>query len=167
MADEEKKEQEGEEQPKKKGGLKPIIMIALGAILGAAGVVFMGPKPKPVEEHKEPEPKLEYREHPDLIETTFNPRTRSGSRTGQVHFRFVYELDVAHEKDVLKAIKTHWNKAKSRVLTILGARTAKELNTPEGKQELKKILVDELTLTFFPDGEAKVDDILWEKFFIQ
>lgn len=186
----EDKEQPKEEQAEKKKGLPAIVLICVGAALGGAGVVVMTP-PAPVHVQKE-EPKIELFEHPDKMEFTFNPQARRGYKSAIVSFVFVYKADrkdVERDPDaaagggeghaggeegsseglppVLAAIKKHWNRARSRALEILSNQTAETLNSPEGKQHLKALLIEALTDAFFPDGIASVHDIYWEKIFVQ
>lgn len=165
MAEEETTEEEA--KPKKKGGIMPLILVAVGAGLGGAGVVFMSPKPEVEKPKGPPAPVYEHVEHPDKFEINFNPRTDRGRASGQVYFQFVYKMNKHDEAKVLEAIKTNWTRVNSRCLVIFSSKSVKDLMTPQGKQDLKKQLVDELTLTFFPEGEAEVDDILWVKFMVQ
>ncbi len=161
--DEETKE---EEVKGKGGGLKSLILVAVGAALGGAGVVFMAP-PVKEEVHVPPPPKVLILHHPDEMPFIFNPPVERGRMTASIAFKFDYKLKETDEDAVLESIRLHWDRAVSRCLEVLSNTPAKELSTDLGKARLKKRLIDELTLTFFPKGKAIVDDVLWTKFVLQ
>ncbi len=164
---EDKQDKEGEEQPKKKG-LSPIILVAVGAALGGAGVVFLGPQPSVHEEaHGPPAPVIERVEHPDVITRQFNAKKKRGSATAMVSFRFVYRRDRAHDHEVMESLATNWNVMMSRVLLVLMQQAPNDLNTEEGLRHLTKRLTAEMSLTLFPEGQAVVDDIIWDKVMVQ
>ena len=192
---EEKKEGEEEQTEEKKGFLKPLLMVVLGAVAGGAGVVFMGPKP-PEPEHAPPPPDIRVYDHPTPMEFTVNPVVDRGHKQAMIHFLFAYradKVDVEGEDHgegdggghggghgaapaepsaddlppVLRAIAVNWNRAESRCLEVLSGQHVETLLDPDGKRKLKRALIEELTATLFPGGEATVDDILWKKFFVQ
>ncbi|MGE3171503.1 MAG: flagellar basal body-associated protein FliL [Planctomycetota bacterium] len=171
MADDTKKEADGKGDGAKKKGLPPIILIAVGAAIGGAGVVFAVP-PKQVEVPVH-EPVHEFLpvQHPDLMEFQFNPRTAAGKKYASASFYFVYVVRDDMEAAAFESIKSHWDRARSNVLELLGARTMEELNAENGKRVLAKDLVDELNATLFPGGRdekvAQVTEILWSKWIVQ
>ncbi len=191
MADEKKKD-DTDEEPKKKG-IPAIALVALGAIAGGGGAAVMSGGAPPEEHH---EPVVEYGlfDHPDLMKFSFNPLAKRGSRSAIISFRFAYNCDKtlilpptggaapaagghgapggggkgpAPLGPVPKLIKLNWHRAYSRCLGVLMQQPVERLQTAEGKEHLKRMLIDELGAALFPDGSAKVDDILWEKFYIQ
>ena len=170
MAAEAQKPKEGDKQePKKKKGLGPIIFVVVGAALGGAGVALLAPKPKPVEHKREKEPELVHVQCADKMEFTFNPKVERGRMTAVVSFYFVvrHRDDKKDEEHVNRLIKDNWERGRSRVLEVLMSQSAAELQAPDGKKHLRKQICDELTVTFFISGEALVDDVYWDKFFVQ
>ena len=173
MADDKKKEDQGGEGKKKKG-LPAIVMIAIGAIVGGAGVVFAIP-PKTVEKIAPP-PVFEevHVTHPDLIQHAFNPKQRSGKGVAKISFKFVYTVvqDVA-KKDVehtaFELIKQNWDRATGNSLTLLRSRSYAELNSAAGTKILEHDLMQLLTNTLFP-GEhpiAQVTEVIWKDWLLQ
>lgn len=169
MAAEAQKAKEGDKPaaPKKKG-LPPVILIAVGAILGGAGTVFLLPKPKPVVHEAPREPEYEEVQFEDKMAFTFNPKTERGRGNGKVAFFFVVKMkkDVKEEEKVKKLIKAGWEGARSRVLEILTAQTTATLGSSEGKMQVRKLIADELAVNFFRKGEATITTIYWDEFFI-
>lgn len=190
MADE-KDQGEGKEEAPKKKKMVPVLMMVVGAMAGGAGVVMMSPKQEVVE-HGPPPADIRLYDHPEAMEFTINPVVERGHKQAMIHFLFTYKAD---SKDVqtddhgdaggggghgggapaepvelppvLEAIKVNWNRAYSRCLEVLSNQKATTLVDPEGKRRIKRILIEELSATLFPNGIATVDDILWKKYFVQ
>jgi flagellar basal body-associated protein FliL len=184
------KTEEPAPEAKKKGGkrLLPVLMVLVGAVVGGAGVVVLGPKPV-MKEHGPPPKDVRLYDHPQAMEFTINPVVERGHKTAMIHFLFTYKADAKdvtvsplasgeHGKEgegamsselppVLKSIQANWNRAYSRCLEVLSNQKAADLLDPEGKRALKRTLIDELSASLFPDGIATVDDILWQKYFVQ
>jgi flagellar basal body-associated protein FliL len=180
-----------EPEPAKKKGLPAIALVAVGAALGGAGVVFLAPKPEPAP-HGPAQPELVSYEHPDPMEFTFNPQVKRGYKTALVSLKFVYEADrklvegdAAHAADgggghdkadpkaaapmapVPSAIKTYWNRATSRCYEVLSNQDVETLTSPDGKKYLKQLLIDEIGASLFPEGQARVVDVYLMKIFVQ
>ena len=175
MTGEEDKEEQQEEQTKSKRGFVPaMILVALGAAGGGAGMVLFTPPPAVQQDPGKRIPEYELVEHADVMKFTINPQSDRGGRiTARIGFRFVYRGDKHKKKEILQSIKNYWNKAFSRCLVVISSQEVKFLQTGQGKQALRKMLVDELTLTLFPaqadspHGIAIIDDILWTEYFLQ
>jgi len=171
VAEEKKPDADQKADGKKKKGLPPIVMIALGAIAGGAGVVFAVP-PKTIEVHKEVKP-VEYVDvtHPDLIQHEFNPRTKAGKGVGRVALKFVYRVREDQEDPAFDSIKENWEQAQSNVLLILKTRSYEELNTEAGVRTLEKDILDDLDRTLFPGDQktklARVTRVMWSKWLMQ
>lgn len=171
MAEEKKKEADAKpEDGKKKKGLPPIVMIALGAIVGGAGVVFAVP-PKVIEKKVE-EPHWEDIDvtHPDVLQHEFNPRTKAGKGMVRVAFKFVYTVREDREEQAFEQVKTHWEQANSNTLLLLKTRSMEELQSEAGVRFLEKDLIDDLDRVLFPAGQdkvAKVTRVLWQKWLMQ
>ena len=172
MAEDKKKEADGkaEDGKKKKKGLPPIVLIALGAIVGGAGVVFAVP-PKVKEVVKE-EPHFEEEDytHPDPIKKTFNPHTRAGKATARVEFKFVYTARSDHETQAFDQIKQNWESALHGTLMLLMNRSMEELRSETGMRILEKDMIDELDRVLFPKGAdkvARVTRVMWVDWLFQ
>ncbi|MCB9872242.1 MAG: flagellar basal body-associated FliL family protein [Planctomycetes bacterium] len=177
MADDKAKEGAAEDAGKKSGGImKPLIMVAIGAALGGGGVVMMT---KPVEkhgEHEAPQPVMKVVHHPDEMKYVFNPVMERGSTTARIGFKFDYLVEEQNLDRAFQSVKVRWDLAKDRCIDVLTQFKSKELKTAEGKKLLRRRLVDELTMVFFPeelqsDGSkarvAVIENILWTEFFLQ
>lgn len=67
-----------------------------------------------------------------------------------------------------EVIKTNMPKLRSRILLLLSSKHASEINTPEGKQQLGKEIMEQANLPFEPEGEPQeVSDVLFTAFIIQ
>ncbi|MCA8965912.1 MAG: hypothetical protein H6838_01085 [Planctomycetes bacterium] len=169
MAEDKKKEADAKAGKKK--GLPPIVMIAVGAILGGAGVVFAVP-PKTVEVKVE-EPVHEFVDvtHPDQIKHEFNPRTKAGKGIASLALKFVYTVREDREGEAFEQIKEHWDVANSNVLVIMKQRSMEELQAESGVRILEKDVLDDLDRTLFPevDGHkvAKVTKVIWMRWLMQ
>ena len=156
---------------KKKKGLPPIVMIAIGAIAGGAGVVFAVP-PKTIEVKEEVKiPETIDVTHPDLIQHEFNPRTKAGKGIGRVALKFVYRVREDNEEAAFELIKQNWEQANSNVLLILKTRSMEELQSESGVRTLEKDIIDDLDRTLFP-GDAKtkvarITRVMWSKWLMQ
>ena len=172
MAEDKQKEDDGKTgagQGRK--GLQPLLLLAVGAALGGAGVVFAMPAKKV--EVRVPEPVHEFVDvqHPDVMEHQWNPRTQAGRAYASAGFYFVYRVRDDREAEAFEAIKVNWDRARSNVLLLLKARTLVDLNSENGQKVLAKDLVDELDATLFPgrraEKVAQVTEILWSKWMLQ
>ncbi|MBL8722676.1 MAG: hypothetical protein JNK49_01450 [Planctomycetes bacterium] len=150
MADDKKKDGGDKAQEGKKKGLPAIVMVAIGALVGGAGVVFAVP-PKEKIVHVE-EKKLEDIDvtHPDEIQHEFNPKSNAGRGIARLAFKFVYTVREDLEEDAFTSIKTHWELGKAISLEVLSNRSIQELNSELGRRQLERDLVDELDRTLFP-----------------
>ena len=171
MADNKKKEADGNEGEGKKKGLPAVALIAAGAVLGGAGVVFAVP-PKVVEvevEQEEFEPIDVI--HPDVLDFTFNPTSKTGRGVASFKFRFVYTVREDLEEEAFHQIEERWLQAKSNLLMILTSRSVEELRTEAGMKMLERAMIDDLDRTLFEghgdERTAEVTRIMWEKTLFQ
>lgn len=175
MAEEKKQDGEPKGDPKgepkvearKKKALPVIAMVAAGAILGGAGVVFaVPPKEIKVAETKKPLELVDVT-HPDYIEHAFNPKSKAGRGIATMKFKFIYTVREDRERDAFEQIKTNWDLANSNTLCILTNRSIDEFNSEAGLRILEKDLIDDLDRTVFPTvrGEklARVTRVIWNK----
>jgi flagellar basal body-associated protein FliL len=156
------------EKPKKR--IPSFLLVAVGAVLGGAGVVVALP-PKKVEPPaaKKPSPVIQV-QHPDLMEYVFNPRTEAGKAAASISFYFVYEVSEDLEAKAFEQIKANWDRARSNCVTLLTGRMVKDMNTDSGKAMLAKDLIVELDAALFPakpEKIARVSEVLWAKILFQ
>jgi flagellar basal body-associated protein FliL len=170
VAEDKQKNGEAKAEPVKKKGLPPIVLIAVGAIVGGAGAVFAIP-PKTVEVKVEPKKHIQLDLlHPDPILHEFNPRTKAGKGMVRVSFKFRYSVRDDQEDQAFEQLKTRWEEAKSSTLLLLKQRSMEELQTDAGIQVLKKDLVENLDQQLFPAGKdkvAKITNVLFDKWLMQ
>ncbi len=171
MAEEKTKDADPKAGAGKKKGLPPIVMIAVGAIVGGAGVVFAVP-PKTIAVKEEVKvPQTIDVTHPDLIQHEFNPRTKAGKGIGRVALKFVYRVREDMEDTAFQQIKEHWEQANSNVLLILKTRSMEELGSESGVRTLEKDILDDLDRTLFPGEQktktARVTRVMWSKWLMQ
>ena len=167
MADKKKKDGDGKDEEGKKKGLPPIVLIAVGAMLGGAGVVFAVP-PKIVEvEVEEAHLELIDVEHPDILDFTFNPVSKTGRGIASFKFRFVYTVREDLEGDAFELVKERWLQINSNILMILSNRSMEELKTDSGIRMLEKDVIDDMNRTLFPAHNdvqiASVARLMWVK----
>ncbi len=166
MAEDTKKE-DGSEEGKKKG-MSPLVLIAIGALVGGAGVVFAVPA-KTVEVHVA-EPAPEWSEptyHPDVIEHTFNPVQDVGRGTAKFDFTFMYRYREDVEAEALKTMQAYMRLAESNTFKLLEQRSMKQLRSSAGLAAVEADLLDELNATLFKDFNAdeklaEVTAIVWQ-----
>ncbi len=172
MAEEKKKEADGKVlESKKKKGLPPIVMIALGAIVGGAGVVFAVPPKTIVVKHEEPRKEFIDVVHPDAILHEFNPRSQAGKGMARVELKFVYTVREDLEGKAFDKIKEQWEQIISNVLVLLKTRSMAEMQSELGVRMLEKDIIDDLDHTLFPgkgdDKLARVTRVMWSKWLMQ
>ncbi len=163
---------EAPEAAKQKRRFPPFLFVALGAVLGGAGVVAAVPQKKPEPPAVKQPPRIIPVQHPDLLEFVFNPRTEAGKAAASISFYFVYKVSVDLEDKAFEHIKANWDRARSGCIDLLTGRMVKDMNTEAGKATLAKDLIAELDATLFPPepgGEkvAQVSEVLWAKILFQ
>ena len=175
MADDKKKEDDGKPEAAPKKRLPSVVLVAVGAIAGGAGVVFAVP-PKVVEVKVE-QRRLEDVDvtHPDALKVTFNPRSRAGKGTARAEFKFVYTVREDREQEAFAAIAAGWDEASSKTLMMMKNRSMEELQTDFGLRALERDLIDELDRVLFPatakagatDKVARVSRLVWRDLLFQ
>jgi flagellar FliL protein len=148
------------------GGKGKLIAIVGAAVLllgggGGAAAYFMSGHSGEGKEHKAE--KAEPPEYISIEPFTVNLQPENGDQYLQVQFT----LQVANA-EAAEQIKANMAMVRSRVLMILSAKHASEINTVEGKQLLAKQIVDSIKQPFFKGGEPqKIGDVLFTAFIIQ
>ena len=147
VADEKKKEDSAEEAKKK--GMSPLVLIAVGAVLGGAGVVFGVPAKTVEVKVEEPPPAILDIKHPDLISKTFNPKTRAGNAVAKVAFRFRYECSEDVEDAAFAQLKENYDDAKHAIMLVLHRTSVHSLQSEAGLELLELDLVNALNEELF------------------
>lgn len=155
MAEDKKKEAEAKAEGGKKKGLSALVMIAVGAVIGGAGVVFVVPPKKIEVPVAKPALRIQPIKHPDVLEITFNPQTDAGKGFASIKFKFTYEVREDLVATAEQQVVDHWDRARQNCLFMLCGRTVRDLQGPN-KQALAKDLMDTLDKALFPDDEHKV-----------
>jgi flagellar FliL protein len=162
MAEEkdEKKDAEKEQVPKK-SKLKIIIIAVVIVIIGAAGT-FGYIKYK---NGKESETKVEAGEKMAIIyplkSFVVNLLDRKG--IGKRYLKVTMQLEIGREEDKM-VIENHTPQLRDTVLLLLSNQTLKEINTMEGKLELKQALLTRMKQIL---GDGIVSRIYFTEFVVQ
>jgi flagellar FliL protein len=145
---------------------KKMMIIAIVAVLvlglgGGAGWYFLAGKssaPAKKEVHKAAPPEFVV-----IDPFTVNLQPEAGEQYLQIQFT----LEVAGVEQVT-LIKTNMARVRSRVLLLLSAKKASELNTVEGKNQLSKEIIASVNQPFAAEAPVQqVTDVLFTSFIIQ
>lgn len=152
----------------RKKGLSPLLMVAIGAALGGAGVAVLAPKPQPTVE-VDRQPRYEIVGYEPEISFVFNPRVERGSSPNvRVRFTLDVKQDVKKAAEVKDVIAQRIDRAKSRALVVLMDQPLQVFQSgSEGIRLLTKRLISEFNTELFPTGLATVEDIVYRDVFIQ
>ena len=150
-----------------KSSPKKLIIIIVAAVLvlaagGGAAWFFMqgnaGAKPD-VKEAAPAEPPV----YVPLEKFVVNLQPEDGEQYLQI--QFTLQVPNLEQVDLIKA---NMPKIQSRVLLLLSAKRASELNTPEGKRQLTGEIIASVNEPFVAKGEPQlVSDVLYTSFIIQ
>jgi flagellar FliL protein len=144
---------------------KKLMLIAIIAVVvlglgGGAAWFFMKGSSEP---HKEKAHKVVKPEFVVIDAFTVNLQPEEGEQYLQIQFT----LEVAGLEQV-EVIKTNMARVRSRVLLLLSAKKASELNTVAGKQQLSKEIIAAVNEPFVAKGPVQeVTDVLFTSFIIQ
>jgi hypothetical protein len=167
---EEKKPAEGEAAAAPKPSrrrLKLLIAITGGAMLAGVGAVTLLPRPGG-REVAVVTPRLEIVHLPDEMKISFNPRTEKGAGQALVAIALDVRMDLNKEAEIREQIKARWNRANSRVMLLLKDQPASTFTTgAEPLNRLRKELCEELTHSLFPNGIARVEDVIYKQVIFQ
>lgn len=159
------------------GGSKKliIIIVALVLVLGAGGGgaawYFMHDKGDAAHEEEAPAKKKKKDKKagpPEYLPVDpFTVNLQPGEDGGEQYLQLAFTLEVgsAEEKENLK---TNMAKVRSRVLLLLSSKRAADINTPAGKMQLAKEIVEQTSEPLEQRGEKQdVVDVLFTAFIIQ
>jgi flagellar FliL protein len=173
-----KADAKAEAPPPAGGGSKKKLIIIVVAVLvlalggGAAAWFFMHGDSS--EEHaqqdekspkkaKKPAKKAGPPVYVPVDQFTVNLQPENGDQYLQV--AMTLQASSLEESEVLK---TNMPKLRSRILLLLSSKHASEINTPEGKQQLSKEVLDTVNQPFEAGGDhQEVSEVLFTAFIIQ
>ena len=142
-----------------------IIIAALVLALGGGGAAWFFMQQKS-HAHKEEEKKEEPAQAPVFLTLdtfTVNLQPDPDEKFLQVDI----SLQVA-SAEVAEAIKLHMPAVKNRLLLLLTSKSAAEISTVEGKQDLSNEIIAEVNKPFAPDAKPQeVLDVFFTSFVVQ
>ncbi len=158
-------EASAEAKPKK--GKKMILIIAVVALLAGGGGgawFFMKPKPKGKEAHAEKA--AEHTAPPTFVDLdTFTVNLQPQSEGVFLQTTLVAKLKEPAAGD---AIKARMPEIKDRVLMLLSSKSAADVSSPKGKQQLSKEVTSQIKLAVGDKKHAEqVQGVLFTSFVIQ
>ncbi len=167
-------EEENIEEEKKGSSKKLIIMIALGLIIlsiGAGGAFFfMSGSEEPVEgEVAEGEMTEEEMNKEVAIYHDLHPAfVANFSGKSNKNYMQVYIVAMAYEDSVIQDLQLHMPVIRNNVLMTLSSTTSQEIETVEGKEQLRqKVLLKMKETMKEKTGEEGIQDIYFTKFVAQ
>jgi flagellar FliL protein len=157
--DEEVKEIE-EDAPPKKSKLKLIIIASAVLVLGAGG--FFGWK---WYAGKKAEGDTDQKQHVSLVFPlkSFIVNLADNTGAGKRYLKISMELEVGGEEKKAM-IETHIAELRDTILLLLSSRSLKEVNTLEGKLELKQALLARMNSVL---GEGLIQRVYFTEFVVQ
>ena len=176
MAEEENTEAEQED---KGSGMKKIIMFAaVGLVMLAVGVggtmFMMGSNDSSTEEMAEEEmaEDSEMMEEPmmkDSIYHDLHPAfVANFSGNSKKKYMQVYVVAMAYEQSVIEDLKLHMPAVRNNILMTLSKKTSDEVATVEGKEMLRKEVLNTVQQTMTEKtGEQGIQDLYFTKFVAQ
>lgn len=175
MAEEENSEAEAEEQ--KGSGMKKIIMLAGVGILmlglGVGGTIFfMGSDDPAVAEGEEEMAEEEMMEEPMMKESIYHDLhpafVANFTGTSKKKYMQVYVVAMANEQSVIDDLKLHMPAVRNNILMTLSKKTSEDVATVEGKEVLRKEVLETVRNTMAEKtGEEGVQDLYFTKFVAQ
>lgn len=171
-----KADAKAEAAPPAGGGKKKLIIILAGvlvlALAGGGGAWFMlksdsgdehSEEAKPSKKAKKPAKKAGPPVYIPVDQFTVNLQPENGDQ----YLQLAITLQAASLEES-EVIKTNMPKVRSRILLLLSSKHASEINTPEGKQQLSKDIMEAVNLPFENGGEPQeVSEVLFTAFIIQ
>lgn len=151
----------GEEQAPKKSKLKLIIIAVLVLLIGAGGIYGYSKYNKGKEKKTETKRNEEVSIVCPLNSFVVNLQDKRG--VGKRYLKITMQLEVGKEEDVL-VIGNHNAQIRDTILLLLSSQTLIEINTMEGKLELKQALLSRMKLIL---GDGVVRSIYFTEFVVQ
>ncbi|NYE61362.1 flagellar FliL protein [Duganella sp. 1224] len=159
------------------GGSKKLIIIILAVVLvlgaagGGAAWFFLHGKAD-AEEHDEAPAKKKKAKKPagpaiyEPVEP-FTVNLQPGESGADQYLQVAFSLQLP-DAETQEEVKKNMAKVRSRVLLLLSAKHASDINTPEGKVQLAKDIIATLKEPFEDRGSPQdIEDVLFTSFIIQ
>jgi len=159
MAEDKDKVKENQEEKPKKSKLKLIIIGVIVLLLGAGG--FFGYSKYKKANEKEAEKEEQVSIIIPLKSFVVNLFDKKG--IGKRYLKITMEIEVGKEEDKLK-IENHIPQLRDTVLILLSSQTLKDINTMEGKLELKHAILLRMNQIL---GKKTVRRIFFTEFVVQ
>ena len=160
MAKDKEEVKKKEEEKPKKSKLKLIIIGVLILLLGGGGYFGYSKYKKDNEKEKEVEKEQKIILCP-LKSFVVNLLDKKG--IGKRYLKVTMELEVGKEEDKVK-IEKNMPQLKDAILLLLSSQTLKEINTMEGKLELKQAILSRIKQVL---GDGIVQRIYFTEFVVQ
>lgn len=173
MAEENTESDENAEEGTKSSRKKMILMIAIGLIvvgLGAGGAFFFMGSEEPVEgeEMMEEMVEEEMMEEKSIYHELHPAFVANFSGNSKKNYMQVYIVALAREESVVEDLKLHMPAVRNDVLMTLSKTTSDEIETVEGKEELRKKVLARIKETMkAKTGVEGIEDIYFTKFVAQ
>ena len=162
MADEKEEVKNAEEEkPTNKSKLKLIIMAAVVLLIGAGGIYGYSKYSKGKKENAETRKTEKVSIICPLNSFVVNLLDTQG--VGKRYLKITMQLEIGKEEDKL-LIENHNAQIRDTVLLLLSSQSLKEINTMEGKLELKQTLLARMNQIL---GDGVVRSIYFTEFVVQ
>jgi len=162
MAEEIKKGKDAEkEQAPKKSKLKLIIIAVVLLFIGAGGIYGYSKYDKGKKEKAEPTKEAKVSIVCPLNSFVVNLQDKTG--VGKRYLKITMQLEVGKEEDKM-LIGNHNAQIRDTILLLLSSQSLKEINTMEGKLELKQTLLSRMNQIL---GNNVVRGIYFTEFVVQ
>ncbi|WP_338765816.1 flagellar basal body-associated protein FliL [Massilia sp. METH4] len=159
------------------GGNKKLVIILIAVLVlvlvgGGAGAYFLlqdkGAAAEHDEEDVKPKKKKKKQDEGPPVYVPVEPFTVNlNPEEGEQYLQLAFTLQVA-DAEQSEVIKNNMPKVRSRILLLLSSKKASEINTPEGKSQLAKEIMEQVNEPFQDRGdEQEVTEVLFTSFIIQ
>ncbi|GGY77058.1 flagellar basal body-associated protein FliL [Pseudoduganella plicata] len=171
-----KADAKAEAAPAGGGSKKKLIMIIVAVLIlaigGGGGAYFMLKGQDDSAEHDdEPVKKKSKKKKKEAGPPVYVPveafTVNLQPEEGEQYLQLAFTLQVP-DAEQSEGIKNNMPKVRSRILLLLSSKKASEINTPEGKQQLSKEILEQVNEPFEEHGdEQEVSEVLFTSFIIQ
>ena len=171
-----KADAKAEAAPAGGGSKKKLIMIIVAVLIlaigGGGGAYFMLKGHDDSAEHDdEPVKKKSKKKKKEAGPPVYVPveafTVNLQPEEGEQYLQLAFTLQVP-DAEQSESIKNNMPKVRSRILLLLSSKKASEINTPEGKQQLSKEILEQINQPFEEHGdEQEVSEVLFTSFIIQ